>query len=104
PGVPADVRLARAAGAAQGPALEEHRQPLPDRLGQWHLCLPGPDGHRGDSCVPRSGRCRTGLVLRVYVRRRIRTDLCAVVAAEDQMVPGVGATSLACRRYPLSAM
>ena len=92
-----DIRLARAAGAAQRPALEEHRQPVSDRLGQRHLGLHGADGHCGDSSVPRSGGCRAGLAVRLPVRRRFRLDLCAILAAEAQMVPGVGAASLACR-------
>ena len=95
PGLPAGVRLARAAGAAQGPTVEEHRQPLSGRLGQRHLCLCGADDHCGDSSVPRSGGCRAGLVLRLHVRRGFRADLCELLAAEAQMVPATsGAPSL----------
>ena len=46
---------------------------------------------------PLQGTLSAGLVwfFVLLVRRRFRPDLCAVLAAEGQMVPGVGAASLA---------
>ena len=64
-GLPAGVRLARAAGAATGPAVEAHRQPLSGRLRQRYHGLRGTDHHRAGSGDPRPDRCGDGLVLRL---------------------------------------
>ncbi len=81
----------------QGPAVEEHRQSLPGRLGQRDRRLRGADHHRVDSAVPGAAGCGAGLVLRLPVRRWFCLDLCAILAAEDQVVPAAGAAALAGR-------